>query len=155
VWKDAKLGLNVLFRGGAQVAKMVSHQMQLVYSIGTNMIFRSILQHFVNLPRVKRCKTCVWRSNALFWGTQVAKMVSYLLHSLYTIAPKMMFGRVLEHFGIFRNVKDAKPVFRAWMHYFGEPKLRKWFRTKCIISTPLDPRWCLGVFWSISERFGM
>jgi hypothetical protein len=81
--------------GGPQVAKMVSHQMQLVYSIGTNMIFRSILQHFVNRPRVKRCKTCVSGPNALFWGTQVAKMVSYLLHLSYSIAPKVMFGSVL------------------------------------------------------------
>jgi hypothetical protein len=40
-------------------------------------------------------------------------MVSYLLHSFYSIAPKMMFGSVLEYFRIFRNVKDAKLVFRA------------------------------------------
>jgi hypothetical protein len=77
------------------------------------MIIRSILQYFVNLPRVKRCKTCLSGPNALFWGTQVAKMVPYILHLLYSIARKMMFGSVLEHFGIFRNVKDAKLVFRV------------------------------------------
>jgi hypothetical protein len=27
------------------------------------------------------------------------------------------------------------------MHYFGVPKLRKWFRTKFIHSTPLDEVW--------------
>jgi hypothetical protein len=64
---------------------------------------------------------------------------------------------VWECFGAFQNLSECKYaqlVFRAWMHYVGEPKLRKWFRTKCINSTPLDPRWCLVVFWSISEQFG-
>jgi hypothetical protein len=36
--------------------------------------------------------------------------------------------------------KDAKLVLRARMHYFGVPKLWN------IHSTPLDPKWCLGVF---------
>jgi hypothetical protein len=86
---------------------------------------RSILEHFVNFPRAKRWKSCVSVPNALFRGTQVAKMVLHLLHPLYSFAPKMMFGSVLEHFRNVRNVKDAKLVFRAWMHYFVEPKLRK------------------------------
>jgi hypothetical protein len=77
------------------------------------MILMSILEHFVNLPHAKRCKTCVSVPNALFRGTQVAKMVSHLLHPLYSFAPKMMFGSVLEHFENVRNVKDAKLVFLA------------------------------------------
>jgi hypothetical protein len=40
-------------------------------------------------------------------------MVSHLLHPLYSFAPEMMFGSVLEHFENVRNVKDAKLVFLA------------------------------------------
>jgi hypothetical protein len=44
--------------------------------------------------------------------------------------------------------KDAILVFRAWMHYFGVRKLR------CIHSTLVDPKWCFGVFETISITFG-
>jgi hypothetical protein len=37
-------------------------------------------------------------------GNEVAKIVSQQIHRFYSIAPKMMFGSVLEHFRIFRNV---------------------------------------------------
>jgi hypothetical protein len=37
------------------------------------------------------------------------------------------------------------------MHYFG-PRLQKWYHTKCVHSTPLDLKWCFGVFWSIFKR---
>jgi hypothetical protein len=47
--------------------------------------------------------------------------------------------------------KDAKLVYRAWMHYFGVPKLGKWFRTICIHCTALDPKWFLQVFWNIRQ----
>jgi hypothetical protein len=110
--KTCVSGPNAPFRG-TPFAKMVSHQIQPFYSIRPKMILMSILEHFVNLPRAKRCKTCVSVPNALFRGTQVAKMVSHLLHPLYSFAPKMMIGSVLEHFGIFQNVKDAKLVFWA------------------------------------------
>jgi hypothetical protein len=80
--------------------------------------------------------------NALFRGTEVVK------HPFYSIGPKMMFGSVSEHFANIRHVKDAKLVFLAWMHYFGVPKL--W----SIDPTPLDPKWCLGAFWSILLTFG-
>jgi acid stress-induced BolA-like protein IbaG/YrbA len=60
----------------------------------------------------KRCKTCVSGLNALFWGTEVVK------HPFNSIGPKMMFVSVSEHFANLQHVKDAKLVFRAWMHYF-------------------------------------
>jgi hypothetical protein len=60
----------------------------------------------------------------------------------------MMFGSVLEHFANPRHVKDEKLMFRAWMHYFGVPK--SWN----IHSSPLDPKWCLGVFRSNSLTVG-
>jgi hypothetical protein len=78
--------------------------------------------------------------------------------------PKMMFGSVSEHFANLRHVKRGKTcvsslnaltfatlkgelVFRAWMHYFRVPKL--W----SIHFTPLDPKWCLGLYQGISLTF--
>jgi hypothetical protein len=77
------------------------------YSIRPKMMFRIVSEHFVNIRRVKRCKTCVSGLNALFWGTEVAK------HLFYCIGPKMMFGSVSEHFANVRHIKDAKLVFQA------------------------------------------
>jgi hypothetical protein len=55
----------------------------------------------------------------------------------------MLSGSVSEHFAYILHVKDAKLVFRAWLHYFGVPKL--W----CIHSIPLDKM----IFRSVSEHF--
>jgi hypothetical protein len=79
--------------------------------------------------------------NALFRGTKVVK------HPFKSIGPKMMFVSVSDDFTNHRHVKDEKLVFRARMHYFGVPKL--W----SIQSSPLDPKWCLGVFRGISLTF--
>jgi hypothetical protein len=51
--------------------------------------------------------------NALFMGTEVAKMGSHQIHAFYSLEPKMMFGSVLKHFGNLRNVKSCKPMYRA------------------------------------------
>jgi hypothetical protein len=127
--------LNTLFRG----IEDVKHPF---YSIGPKMMFGSVSEHFANLRQVKRCKTCVSGLNTLFRGAEVVK------HPFYSIWPKMMFGSVSEHFANLRQVKkDAKLVFRAWIHCFEVPKL--W----SIHSTPLDPNWFLAVFQSISLAF--
>jgi hypothetical protein len=60
----------------------------------------------------------------------------------------MMFGSVSEHFTNPRHVKDEKLMLRAWIHYFGIPKL--W----SIHSSTLDPNWCLGLFRSILLTLG-
>ena len=133
--KTCVLGLNALFRG----TEVVKHPF---YSVGLKMMFGSVSEHFANLRHVKRCKTCVSGLNAQFRGTEVVK------HPFYSIGPKMMFWSVSEHFANLRHIKDAKLVFWVWMHYFRVPKLRS------IHSTPLDPKWCLGVFQSISLTFG-
>jgi hypothetical protein len=44
--------------------------------------------------------------------------------------------------------KRCKTWVRALMHYFGVPKLR------IIHSTPLESKWCLGLFRGISLTFG-
>jgi hypothetical protein len=56
----------------------------------------------------------------------------------------MMFGSVSVHFANLQHVKYAKLVFPAWMHYFKVQKL--W----SIHFAPLDRKWCLSLFQSIS-----
>jgi acid stress-induced BolA-like protein IbaG/YrbA len=65
-------------------------------------MFGCVSEHFANLRRVKRFKTCVSGLNALFRGTEVVK------HPIYSIGPKMMFGTVLEHFANLRHIKRCK-----------------------------------------------
>jgi hypothetical protein len=128
--------LNALFRG----TKVAKHQF---YSIGTRTMFGSVSEHFANLRLVNRCKTCVSGLNALFWGTKLAK------DPFYSIGTKMMFGSVLEHFANLRHVERCKTCVRTRMHYFRVPKLWN------LHSSLLDPKWCLGVFQSISLTFNV
>jgi hypothetical protein len=102
--------LNALFRG----TKVVKHP---VYSIGPKMMFGSVSWHFANLWHVKKMQNFCSSLSALFWGTKDVK------HPFYSIGPKMMFGSVPKQFAILRHLKRCKTCFRAWMHYFGVPKL--------------------------------
>jgi hypothetical protein len=108
----------------------------------TQMMFGCVLEHLENHRHVKRCKTCISSLNPLLWITKVAKMVSRQMHRFYSIWPKMMFGCVLEHLAILGHVKRCKTC--VWC-----AEVAKWFRTKCLHCTPLDPKWCMVVFWSI------
>jgi hypothetical protein len=119
--------LSVLFRG----TKVAKHSF---YSIGTKTMFGSVLEQFANLWHVKKCKSCISGLNAQFRGAKVVK------YPFYSIGTKMMFGCVLEHFANLWHVKDAKLEFEPECT-ISVPKL--W----SIHSTPLDPNWCLGLFW--------
>jgi acid stress-induced BolA-like protein IbaG/YrbA len=99
--------------------------------------------HFANLQHVKRWKTCVSSLNALFRGTKLAK------HPFYSIETKMMFGSISEHFANLRHVERLKTCVRTRMHYLRVPKLWN------LHSSLLDPKWCLGVFQSISLTFNV
>jgi hypothetical protein len=79
--------------------------------------------------------------NALLRGTKVVKQ------PFLSTRPKMIYGRVSEHFTSLRHVKDEKLVCSGWMHYFGVPKL--W----SIRSTPLEPKCCLVLFHCILLTF--
>jgi hypothetical protein len=94
-------------------------------------VFWSILRTFDTKKDKKTCVSCL---NALFRGTKLAK------EPFYSIGTKMMFGSVSERFANLRHVKRCKTCVRTRMHYFGVTKLR------IIHSTPLEPKWCLGVF---------
>jgi hypothetical protein len=46
--------------------------------------------------------------NALFWCTEVAKMVSHQMQAFYSIEPKVMFGCLLEYLENLWHVKSCK-----------------------------------------------
>jgi hypothetical protein len=126
-WKTCVLVLNALFRG-TEVAK---HPF---YSIGTKMMFGSVLEHFANLRHVKRCKTCVSGPNELFRGTEVAT------HLFYSIGTKMMFRIALEHFTNLLHVTRSKACVSSLNALFlGTKDAKHPF-------TPLESKWCLGLF---------
>jgi hypothetical protein len=74
-------------------------------------------EHFANLLRVKRSKTCVSGLNGLFRGTKVVK------HSFYSIGTKMIFGSVLEYFANLRHAKRWKTFVSGLNALFRVPKL--------------------------------
>jgi hypothetical protein len=100
---------------------MVSHQMHPFYSIGPQMMFGCPLEHLENLPHVKRCKTCVWGLNALFWCTEVAEIVSHQMHPFFSIGPQMVFCSIWEHLENLRHVKKMQnlcSVYRSCKNGF-------------------------------------
>ena len=72
------------------------------------MMLKSVQEQFANLRHLKRYKTSVSSLNALFWGTEVAKMVSQENPSFYSIRPQLVFRSVLKHFANRRHVKRRK-----------------------------------------------
>ena len=94
--KTCVSGLNALFRG-TEVVKMVSQRNKLSYPNRPQTMFESVLEHFPNLRHVKRGKTCVSSLNALFWGAEVAKMVSQWNQPFYPSRPQTIFECVSEH----------------------------------------------------------
>jgi hypothetical protein len=91
-----------------EVAELVSQEMHLFYFIGRRVMFRYLLEHLENLRHVNRCKTCVSGMNALFWYTEVAKMVLHQMQAFYSIEPNVMFGCLLEHLENLRHAKRCK-----------------------------------------------
>jgi hypothetical protein len=125
--KTCVSGLNALIRS----TKVEKHPFS---SIGPKMIYRNDTAHFANLLHVKRCT--VSGLNALFWGTEVAKILSQQKHPFYSIRPQMMFESVSEHFHNLLHVKKCKTCVSGLIALFGlgAPKLQS------IRSTPLDPK---------------
>jgi hypothetical protein len=113
------------------------------------MMFGGVSEHFANLQHKKRCNTCVSGPNALFRGTEVAKIVSYPKHPFYSTGAKMRIESVFQHFRYLRNVKRCKTCVSGLNALFGVPKLQIWFRNQRIYSTPSDPNdylECFGAF---------
>jgi hypothetical protein len=138
--KTCVSGLNALFRR----TKDVKHPF---YSIWPKIIYVTVTKHFANLVHVK-----IWKLAFRAWMHYFGVPMFRSIHST-PLDPKWymgvfflrnIYGSVTEVFANLLHVKRWKLVFPAWMHYIGAPKLRS------ILSTPLYPKWCLGVFQSIS-----
>jgi hypothetical protein len=84
---------------------MISKQIHPFNSIKPKIMFEIVLEHFVNLPHVKRCKTCVSVLNAVLLGTEVVKMVLDQMHPFYYIAQKKMVWVVFEQYKNLHNIK--------------------------------------------------
>jgi hypothetical protein len=122
-----------------RIAKLWSIQST---TLGPKMMFGSVLEHFAILRHIKRCKTCVSGLNALFWGIEVA------MHPFYSGWPKIIVGSVSEHSSNLRHIKR----YNTWVS-----GLNAVFQTTKLWSmqhTTSDPKWCKGVFRSISLTFG-
>jgi hypothetical protein len=64
---------------------MISQQIHPFNSIRPKIMFGSVLEHLVNLPLVKRCKTCISDLNAVFRGTEVVRMVFQQMHPFHSL----------------------------------------------------------------------
>ena len=88
-------------------------------------MFGIVSEHFAELWHKKRCKICVSGMNALFRGTELAKMVSQRNHPFYSIRPKTMFGSVSEHFADLRHLKRLKTCVSGLNALFPASELAK------------------------------
>ena len=114
-------------------------------------VFRSISQTF-GMSKDAKLVFRAWMH--YFVITKLRKWFHNETNHSTSVNPKCCLRVFRSNSQTFGTSKDTKQVFRAWMHCFGVPKWRKWFRMKILHSTPLDPNWCLGVFWSISQTVG-
>jgi hypothetical protein len=62
------------------------------------------------------------------------------MHAFYSIGQKMMVWIFFERLTNLRNVKDTKKFVLGMNAQFWVLKLGKWFHTKCIHCTALDPK---------------
>jgi hypothetical protein len=128
------LSLNALFRG----TKVAKHPF---YSIGPKWcfgVFRSISLIF----GIKKDAKLVFEPERTISGYQSCE-ACILLH--WT---KMVFRSVSKHFANLQHIKTCKNCVAGLMHYFGV--MKSW----SIHSTTLEPKSCLGVFWSVLLTFG-
>ena len=126
-----------------------------IYSIRPKMMFGSVTEHFATVLHENRCKIFVSGHNAQFQGTKLPKKGPLRTHPIYSNRPKTMFGCVSKHFATLLHENHVKLVFQCRINIFSISKLKTKFLYKWIQSTPLDPKWCLGVFRSISQQFSM
>jgi hypothetical protein len=105
------------------------------------MMFGSVSEHFTNPQQVKDENSCFGPecNISVFQSCEASILVHWTQNDVWSVS---------EHFANPPQVKEEKLMFRARMQYFGAPKL--W----SIYSSPLDPKWCLRVFQSISLTFG-
>ena len=144
--------MNALFQG-IELSKKVSLRMHPIYSIRPKTKFGSVSDHFANLRHEKLWKTCVSGLNALFQGIELQKKFRYERTQSTQLDPKWSLGVFRSILQTFDTKNFGKLVFRAWMHYFEVPNFWKKLRYEGTQCTPLDLKWCLGVFQRILQTF--
>ena len=129
---------------------MVSQQNLPLYPIRHQMMFGSVSDYCVNLQDAKRGKTCVLSLNALFRGTELAKMVSQQNQLFYPIRPRTMFESVSMHFANFQHFKQGKTCVSGQNALFQGTELVK------LVSQRNQPFFQIRhqmIFDSVSEHF--
>jgi hypothetical protein len=99
------------------------------------MFFGSVLEHSVNLLDVKRKKTCVSGMNALFWGTEVTKIIS---HHASILIP-WTNNDICVCFREFckpSECKMKKSCVSGLMHYLGYRSCKNYFPPNASILIP-------------------
>ena len=128
-------GLNALY-WRTKFAKMVSQRNQPFHRIRPQTIFENVQEHFEDLRHVERGRTCFSSLNALYWGTEVAKMVSQRNQPLHPIRSQTMVENVQEYFEGLRHVKRGRTCVSRLNALYRVPELRKWFLNKINHSVP-------------------
>jgi hypothetical protein len=106
-------------------------------------MFGSVSEHFVNPRHVYDEKLMFRAWMHYFEGTKIVK------YPFYSTGLKMVFVSISHDFTNLQHVKRCQTCVSGLNAIFrGVPKL--W----SIHSSPLDPKWCLGMFRSISLTLG-
>ena len=113
-------------------------------------MFVSVSKHFEKIQHVKRGKTSVLGLDALFRGTELAKMVSQQNLPLYPIRHQMMFESVSEHFANLQLVKRGKTCVLGLKALFRGTELAKMVSQQNQPFYPIKPQM---MFESVSEHF--
>ena len=116
-------------------------------------MFGSVSQHFANVQHKNSWKSCVSRLKALFRVPNLRKKFCHEHIECNLFDPKWWLGVFRCISQTFDTKIHTKVVSRGWKHYFGIPNFWKKLCHERIQSNLFDPKWCLGVFRSISQTF--
>jgi hypothetical protein len=130
--------MNTLF-WCTEVGKMVSHQMHPLYCFGPKIIFASVLEHSSTF----RCETmqtlCLERKCIIL---EYRSCENHFLRNVSILIP-WTYIDVWECFRAFWKAfecKNCKTCVSSMDALFWVPEFGKWFCTKCIQCTALDPK---------------
>ena len=139
--------------GGTEVEKMVSQQNQPFYPIRPQTMFESVLEHFANFCTSNEAKLVFRACLHYFMVQKLRKWFRNEINHSTPLDPKRCLSVFVSISQTFSTSNEAELVFGPECTNSGVPKLRKWFRDEIDHSTPSDPKWCLRVFWRISQTF--
>ena len=137
------------FRKNFCYERIQSNLLDLKWFLG---VFRSISQTF----SMKNYSKLLFRSWMHYFRVPNFRKKFYheRIHD-NLLDPKQCLGLFLSILQNFATKNHAKLVFRDWKHSFEVMNFRQKFSHEHLKSNLLDPKRCLGVFRSISQRFIM